>query len=63
MRAEVSQYEDQEAIREEYNQAGANYDILAGEKVHELSDDVFQHNVGILKQVLSRRRQTNFDFE
>ena len=63
-RAEINQYEDQETgvLRQEFDDAGGNYDIIDGDKVHELTDDQFQHNVGTLRQVLQRKKQRG-DFE
>ena len=62
MRAEVSQFEDQGGIQQEYIQSGGTYDILAGDKVHDLTDETFQHNVGLLRHILLRRRQmSNFE--
>ena len=62
MRTQVSQFEDQGGIRQEFNQSGGTYDILAVDKVNELSEDEFQHNVGLLRNILHRRKQRG-DFE
>ena len=62
MWAHVNQYEDRDAIREEYMRSGANYDILTGDKVHDLTDEAFENNVKILRQVLQKRRERNFGY-
>ena len=63
LKSEVSEFQDQGGIRDDYFQSGATYDILEGEKVHDLTGEGFQHNVGILRPVLQRRKQSTFDFE
>ena len=64
MRAEINQYQDQETVelRQEFEDAGGNYDIIDGKKVNDLTDDQFQHNVGIIRNILHRRKQRG-DFE
>ena len=64
MRAEINQYEDDETgvLRQEFEEAGGNYDIIDGKQVHDLTNDQFQHNVVTLRQVLQRRKQmSNFE--
>ena len=64
MRAEINQYEGQDTaeLRQEYTQAGATYDIIEGDKVHDLTEDNFQHHVGLLRNILHRRKLRS-DFE
>ena len=59
MRAQVNEFQDQEldALRQEYTQSGATYDIIEGDKVHDLTEETFQHNVGLLRNILHRRKQ------
>ena len=65
LRAEINQYEDQVTaeLRQEFEEAGGNYDIIDGKNVHDLTNDQFQHNVGIIRNILLRRRQMVDSFE
>ena len=56
--AEASEFEDTNALKRKYTQAGAIYDIIEGDKVHDLSEDDFQHNVGTQRQVLQKKKKT-----